>query len=258
MESIYRVDGGRVETGPDAAGPWDPTTQHGAAPAALVTWAAERGKIDFPARIARVTLDFLRPVPLAPLDIQSHVVRGGRKIQVSSISLFADGREVVRASVLKVRTIDLRLPANLPETTLDAPLPELCPERTDNRRIRCPFLEGISSRIVSDRVHPLGRGLLWFKVDRPIVDGEAVTPAMRAAIAADFCNGVSTALDLKTWSFINGDLTLSLVRLPIGDWILVNAETSLGPDGGGMATARLADRIGYFGRAAQSLIIDRR
>jgi hypothetical protein len=41
MEAIFRVDGNNVVTSPHAAGPWDPTMQHGSPPAALVVWAAE-------------------------------------------------------------------------------------------------------------------------------------------------------------------------------------------------------------------------
>jgi hypothetical protein len=41
MDAIYRVDGGRVLVSPHAAGPWDPSMQHGSAPAALVVWVAE-------------------------------------------------------------------------------------------------------------------------------------------------------------------------------------------------------------------------
>ena len=41
MQAIYRVDGKDVVTSPNAAGPWDSSMQHGSAPAALVTWAAE-------------------------------------------------------------------------------------------------------------------------------------------------------------------------------------------------------------------------
>lgn len=39
---------------------------------------------------------------------------------------------------------------------------------------------------------------------------------------------------------------------------LLDAETLIGPDGAGLATARLADVSGYFGRAVQSLVIERR
>ena len=41
MDAIYRVEGSRVITSPNAAGPWDPGMQHGSAPASLVVWAAE-------------------------------------------------------------------------------------------------------------------------------------------------------------------------------------------------------------------------
>ncbi len=42
MEAIFRVDGNDVVTSPYAAGPWDPSMQHGSPPAALVVWAAEK------------------------------------------------------------------------------------------------------------------------------------------------------------------------------------------------------------------------
>jgi hypothetical protein len=41
MDAIYRVDGNRVATSPNATGPWDNRMQHGSAPAGLVVWAAE-------------------------------------------------------------------------------------------------------------------------------------------------------------------------------------------------------------------------
>src|SRR5260370_36154048 len=41
MHAVYRVEGQRVDTGPDAAGPWHPAMQHGAAPAALLAWLAD-------------------------------------------------------------------------------------------------------------------------------------------------------------------------------------------------------------------------
>jgi hypothetical protein len=44
----------------------------------------------------------------------------------------------------------------------------------------------------------------------------------------------------------------------VGAWILLHAESWIGPDGAGLATARLVDRRGYFGRAVQSLVIEKR
>ena len=70
MDAIFRVDGNHVVTSPDAAGPWDPGMQHGSAPAALVVWAAEAIATPVPMRIARVTIDLMRPVPVAPLTLR--------------------------------------------------------------------------------------------------------------------------------------------------------------------------------------------
>ena len=71
MDAIFRVDGNGVVTSPDAAGPWDPSMQHGSPPAALAVWAAEKIPTPVPMRIARVTVDLMRPVPVAPLTLET-------------------------------------------------------------------------------------------------------------------------------------------------------------------------------------------
>ena len=86
----------------------------------------------------------------------------------------------------------------------------------------------------------------------------AETDCASVAMIADFCNGVSTVLSFRDWTFINGDLTISLARMPVGEWILLDAETWAGPDSIGIAAARLADRDGYFGRAVQSVLFEKR
>jgi hypothetical protein len=103
-----------------------------------------------------------------------------------------------------------------------------------------------------------GPGAIWYRADRPLVEGAAVSQAMRAVVAADFCNGTSAVLDFEQWTFLNADLTVSMAREPVGDWILLDAESWIGPDGAGLAMARLADVKGYFGRAVQSLVIEKR
>src|ERR1700732_3748961 len=110
LDAIYRVEGDRVVTSPNAAGPWDAGMQHGSAPAALVVWAAESIPTPRPMAIARVTVDLMRPVPLAPLTLQTEVLRQGRKIQLCAVRLMADDVVVVGATVLKIRTEGLELP----------------------------------------------------------------------------------------------------------------------------------------------------
>ena len=93
MDAIFRVDGNRVTTSPYAAGPWDPNMQHGSPPAALVAWAAEAMPTQVPMRIARVSVDLMRPVPVAPLTIETEILREGRKIQLSRRQAARRGRD---------------------------------------------------------------------------------------------------------------------------------------------------------------------
>jgi len=228
--------------------------QHGAAPASLIAWGCERLPASRPMRVARMTIDLMRPVPIAPLTLHSRIIRNGRKIQLSEILLFAGETEVVRASVLKVRTMSVDTPAI--SAPLEVPLPDA--GRKPELGIKNPFITGMSMRIVRGGFQSPGPGAIWFRADRPIVDGHEIRQLMRAAIAADFSNGIGSVLDFQAWTFINGDLNINLVRDPIGEWILLDAETWLVPNGGGLAIARLADTTGYFGRAVQSLIIEPR
>jgi Acyl-CoA thioesterase C-terminal domain/Acyl-CoA thioesterase N-terminal domain len=257
MDAIYRVDGNRVDTSPDAAGPWDPGMQHGSAPAALVVWAAEAIPTRVPMRIARVTVDLMRPVPVAPLTLESEVLREGRKIQLCAIRLLAGDVVVVGATVLKIKMQALSLPPEVSDMPVELPGPDQ--SRVDPANFSSsPFVTGISLRAARGAFGVPGPGAIWYRVDRPLVEGFAISQTVRAVVAADFCNGTSAALDFRKWTFVNADLTVSFARQPVGEWILLDAESSIGPDGAGLAAARLADQRGYFGRATQSLVIEKR
>jgi hypothetical protein len=258
MEAIYRVDGSSVETSAFAGGPWEPGLQHGAAPSALICWAVERLPAPVPMRVARLTVDLMRPVPVAPLNVSTEILREGRKIQLVAVQLLADGKEVVRATALRIRKQTEALPVESPYPALDLPLADGAPDAMAGAMSNTPFLSGLMARNVKGAFGSAGPAAIWFNATRPIVDGSAISPLMRAAITADFCNGTSSILDFRRWTFINGDLTLSLAREPVGDWILLDAETWAGPDSIGIAAARLADCHGYFGRAVQSLLFERR
>lgn len=257
MDAIYRVDGNRVLTSPYAAGPWDSSMQHGSAPASLVVWAAEAIPTPVPMRIARVTIDLMRPVPLAELRLETEVLREGRKIQLCAVRLLSGGVVVVGATVLKIKTQALALPPDVGDVAVTLPGPDQAPEENPSFS-SSPFVTGISMRSALGQFGVPGPGAIWYRADRTLVEGQPISQAMRAVVAADFCNGTSAVLDFQAWTFINADLTVSFAREPVGEWILLDAESWIGPDGAGLAMARLADIRGYFGRAVQSLVIEKR
>jgi hypothetical protein len=253
MEAIFRVDGANVVTSPHAAGPWDPNMQHGGAPASLVVWAAERIATPAPMQVARATIDLMRPVPVAPLTIETEVLREGRKIQLCAVRLKANGVLTVAASVLKVRRQAQPLPDDVVEPPLDVPEPGQSREEPQNS----PFGLGMTIRAARGRFGGPGPGAIWYRAERPLVAGAAISQAMRAVVASDFCNA-SSALDFRHWTFLNADLNVNMAREPVGEWILLDAVSWIGPDGAGLAMARLADAKGYFGRCTQSLVIEKR
>jgi hypothetical protein len=257
MTAIYRVDGNSVVTSPDAAGPWDRRMQHGSAPASLVTWAAERIATPVPMNIARVTIDLMRPVPVAPLTIDTKVLREGRKIQLCEVKLLAEGVQVVGATVLKIKQQAQALPDDVKELPVTLPSPEDSLVE-DGHVSASPFVRMVSMRAARGRFGQAGAGAIWFRVDHPLIEGEAISQAMRAMVAADFSNGTASTLDFRAWTYINADLTVNFARQPVGEWILLDGESWIGPDGVGLAMSRLADRQGYFGRAVQSLVIEKR
>lgn len=258
MDYVFSLDGDRATATPHAAGPWDPTMQHGGAPSALVARAAERFPAERPMRVARMTVDLMRPVPVGVLDIETEVLREGRKIQLLQIRLSSGGKECVRASVLKLREELEDLPDHPGFRPLELAAPAEGAPRSDGFGGGQGFGSGMSAKIVRGDWGRPGAAAVWFRAERPMVRGEETTPVMRAALTADFSNGVSSVLDFQQWTFINGDLSVHFARDPVGEWILLDAETWVGDSGGALACCRLADRNGYFGRAVQSVLVERR
>jgi hypothetical protein len=103
--AVFVPDGDRGFVTTDLArGPWDPEAQHGGAPAGLLMRAFETLPASDELAVARVTYEFLRPVPLGQLEVRASVPRPGRRVQLLEASIFStDGNEVVRARALQVR-----------------------------------------------------------------------------------------------------------------------------------------------------------
>ena len=99
---------------------------------------------------------------------------------------------------------------------------------------------------------------VWFKLSHALVKGEPPSPYQRVAVAANSGNGVSAALDFRSYLFVNCDLTINLLRRPAGEWICLQARSAFGGNGCGLAESAIYDEIGLIGRATQSLAVRRR
>jgi len=260
-QSVFVSAGeGRFTATEVARGPWDPGSQHGGAPAALLMRAFEALPAAERLMIARVTYEFVRPVPLGELELRAEVVRPGRRVQLLAGSILTpDGLEVVRARALQVQRADEGA-ARPPE-----PPPQDGPEagQIDSPRLplgAMPFFgaDAMDIRFVAGSFNEPGPATAWFRLKVPLVDGEEPSTLQRLAAAGDFGNGIGASVPWTEWIFINPDLTLYMERVPVGEWICLDSRTIVGRDGVGLAESVLYDEHGRVGRAVQSLLVARR
>ncbi|MBS2534067.1 thioesterase family protein, partial [Catenulispora sp. NF23] len=103
-----------------------------------------------------------------------------------------------------------------------------------------------------------GPAAIWTRVRVPLIDGEVPTPLQRLAVVADSANGISNELPLDRFLFVPTALQLTLHRHPVGEWILLDARTSLAGDGIGATVAELHDASGAVGTGVQPLLVQAR
>jgi len=242
-------------------GPWHPEHQHAGPPIALVCRAIELVAVEHGlTHLARLTANLLRPVPIGELAIKVANDYVGRNAGHFSARLMAGGKEVARFTALAQRENDVHIPDGLP----GHPLPMASKGPEDSAAAVFPFAgkhvgyaDLVETRVAHGRLFD-GPCAVWFRLRHPLLDSELPSVYQRVAVAADSGNGVSAILDFKTYSFVNSDLTINLLRKPKGEWICLDARTHLGPDGGGLSESALYDIHGLIGRATQSLSVSRR
>ncbi|MCD0481092.1 thioesterase family protein [Streptacidiphilus sp. ASG 303] len=240
-------------------GPWSPHTQHAGPPAALLGRAVQdRPGAREDMRLARVTFDILRPVPIRPLTVETRLLRQGRGTELVEASLRPDGEaEVMRATALRIRTEPGAHPAVAPGPALPGP-GEAEPEPFYPVPWETGYHTAVECRFAAGSFLGRGPATCWMRMRVPLVAGEKTSPLERVLVAADSGNGVSNVLDFASHVFVNPDLTVHLHRHPVGEWVCLDARTGVDDAGLGMAEAALHDERGPIGRSVQSLFVTRR
>lgn len=263
-----------------ARGPWDAGALHGGAPAALIAAEFERMQPGDDLSFARLSFEFLRPVPMAPLKLTTHIARPGRRVQALTAELETDGVTVCKATALRL----VATPEKLPELALAqvqsararalaGPLEgqpvHFALDDSDHKSfastaMEMRFLEGAPlagelPELDTQAKHvPRGAAQVWMRLRYPVLQDRPLTPLVRLAATSDFGNGVATVLPFEEYLFINADLTISLDRRPQGEWVALDARTLLHPGGIGWAESVVHDELGPVGRAAQTLVVQPR
>jgi hypothetical protein len=215
-QPYFGVDGDRFVPAPHARSWWAPTMLHGRLLAGLLARAVERAHGREDLHVARLTVDMFRNAPLEPVQVRTTAIRDGRRIRVAEATAHGDDGPVARASAVLLRQGDQ--PAGHVPTTppWDAPPPEqLPPAKSRFAPLTWRFTED------NDPARHWSAGgarRLWMRETCGLIDGEPLSPLVRAALAADSASPLAHAGDIGL-EFINADYTLYLSRLPIGDTI---------------------------------------
>ena len=90
---------GHFEPTEATTSPWDAGAQHGGPPTALLASCLDDAFGRPGLRVARISMDFLGPVPRTPSRVQTELLRPGRRTQLSEASLWASERRVAVARV---------------------------------------------------------------------------------------------------------------------------------------------------------------
>lgn len=255
-EAFYvAVDEHDFDATPYTIGPWDERAQHGGPPSALLVGAIERAaQLANPAfAVVRATLDFLRPVVVGRVTLALAPVRQGRRVAEWTGTLTADGKPCLRAAVLLVAQVDLpngRIAAPAAIRAVAASTPYEFPF------FRWPVAYHSAMEVRwAEGEWGTPPCAAWMRARVPLIDGQPTLPIEKLLIAADAANGVGAALPFERFTFLNADLTVSLSRPLVGDWVGLRVATATPPHGIGQTHTQLEDERGPCGFGLQSLVI---
>jgi len=203
---------------------------------------------------ARLTVDMYRLPGLEPVAVTTRLIKDGYRLKVVEAEFASGGKPAALATCQLLRRSAPPAGTVWRPPNWDAPPPGQIAAPAGQRSA----LGGMwAMKPISGAMGSLGPRRTWMAEVRPLVEGESLTPFVRAALAADFASPFANAGDAGL-GYINSDVTLYLHRLPIGEWIgfeVVNHEAT---DGVAIAACRMFDEQGAIGTASVAALAQSR
>ena len=257
---------GRFEPTDATTSPWDPGAQHGGPPTALLATCLDDAFGQPTMRVARISMDFLGPLPRAVVRVETRLVRPGKRVQLSEATMWAGDREVATARVWHLATTGAAPDADgtggldggssSSQVGVPADLPEPQPQRYFSAEGTWGYGRATEWRMLSGGFGgTTGSGDVWTRLRIPLIAGRALDGLARFAVIADSANGLSAPKSINDWWFIPPGVTMHLHRYPVGEWVRLTAVSDPGEDGIGLTEGTLADAVGRCGTVSQPLLV---
>jgi Thioesterase-like superfamily len=250
-QTCFAIDGTSFVPSPIAQGPWGETVS-GHMVGGLLGWAVERAGGDPLLQPARLTVDLLRPTFMKPVEVQTFIRREGKRIKVVDAEVVQEGVVASRASAVFLRRGEhpegnvWTPPVSMP------PVPDYAPPpRRDATFLMWAYGADAQSgtggtEVEWEQAH--SRKFVWVRELHPLIEGEETTPFTRAALAGDVTSAV-THWGTARLRYINVDFTLSLHRLPEGEFIGLAVDGHHGTEGVASGAATVFDCHGPIGHS---------
>ena len=236
-----------TETAPDAYLPtsnaqsrWGDDQLNGPALVGLAARALEEqyGLDDF--MPARLTVDLFKAARGVETTATTRLIRDGRRVRNSECELVQNGDAVARATLVQYRRSSAPRGEEWSATMEFTP-----PNQVDDARYTFMSTDDSAwTHSIGPHQNTARKRVYNRTVD--IVAGAPSSPFVNAVMAAEAASLV-TNLGTAGIGYINGDLTVALARLPLDEWIGVQADSHWTADGVGVGTATLFDHAGAFG-----------
>src|SRR5215217_1207628 len=156
------------------ASPWGTGSQHGGPPAALLARSLESETDGEGGIFARLAFEFLGPIPVGELSVETKTVRPGRRVSLRESTLSdGTGRPVMLCRAWRISASPASLPDEIepdpatlrgPEEGEEKPFFEMAPE--------VGYHQGIEARFVEGSWRELGHAAAWLRMLAPLLPGE--------------------------------------------------------------------------------------
>jgi hypothetical protein len=233
--------------------PWDRALQHGGPPTALLATAIEDFEPKVDMRIARITVDFLGPIPLSDLEVTTRIVRRGKKIELLESAMRVGEKDVAIARAWRISFADNRVR----DIGHGAPpaIPAEQKQELFEGLVDWGYGDATEWRFVSGGFNLLGPVEVWTRVCIPLVKGQEIAGLQRMLVIADSANGLSAEFPFGTHLFVPPSINVTLLRYPTGEWIFMRAKTIVASDGIGLTEAHLYDETSLVAVVSQPLLV---
>lgn len=248
------ADGAFVGNDP-VRGPWSADHCHAGPVTGLIARAAET-EVGTDKMLTRLTVDLLRPLPIAGLRVAAETTRHTKTLATTRVTvhdlddtLCATGTtmHLVRKDLGEVPSVDAQGPSI--DDVVDGPFPI--------RQMRHD-LPGFAHFV--DVAYPTGGNqgpgpkTIWMRAPQ-LLEGESQSPIQSLCPLADCGNGISWNVPPTEMGFMNTDLTVHIHREPASDWLASDSVSHWQPSGIGMSQSVLYDTQGPVGTALQTLVL---